>query len=605
MKFRIPMLLILLMLAKESLSQEIVDITAFGVLPNSRTDVVPALRRALAYCEGKPGAVVKFPKGRYDFWPATSQGDGNAIGFNLFKLHDITVDGDGSEFVFHGKMQIANVDSCSKVTLRNFSVDWDRPLISQAEIADATENYLDIQIDRASYPYVIEQDTLKFVGEGWKYPVIEMYGTLYDKDTKEIVYNTWDAPLGNIFQSKAEQLPSGLVRLHGKPKMLPEKGTFVSLFHLRYAVVGFHIQNSKDVLLKDIQVYHALSHGVLGERTENITMDNTSMVVNDKKGRVFSIIADASHFVNCKGIIKVENCSHTGQGDDFINVHGRNVAITKVLDSRTIEVGLDGRYSTTGDSLWFIDRQTVQRGETGIVASIKPVYENGARTGFQIAFTDDLPEQVGVGDFAENKTWTAGLELRHCNILKRHRARGILVTTPREVIIEDNYFRTAGTAILIEGDLDYWFESGANNNVHIRNNVFEDCLSSGNKHGDRWEWGDAVITITPSHRPQTDTTEPYHKNIRIYHNQFKVFDAPLLRAVSVRGLYFTDNEIIKTLTYSSYTWQKSALMLDGCRDVRITSNKIDTNYTTRDVEISHMRKSDIMVSPRGQFTIKL
>lgn len=605
MKLHTLFFVFLILLAKNTVSQEIVDVTTFGAMPNSKMDVMPALRRTLAYCEGKTGVIVKFPKGRYDFWPSTTQGRENAIGLNLFKHKDITVDGDGSEFVFHGKMQVANVDSCSNVTLRNFSVDWDRPLISQAEIVDATADYLDVRIDSISYPYMIEEDTLKFIGEGWKYPVIEMYGTLYDKDSKEVVYNTWDAPLGNIFQGKAEQLPNGFVRLHGKPKLLPEKGTFVSLFHLRYAVVGFHIQNSKDILLKDIQVYHALSHGVLGERTENITLDNTSMLVNDKKGRVFSIIADASHFVNCKGLIKVENCSHTGQGDDFINVHGRNVAIAKLVDRKTIEVNLDGRYTTAGDSLWFVDRHTAQRGETRIVASIKPVYKNDARTGFQIAFTEDLPAQVGVGDFTENKTWTAGLELRHCRILKRHRARGVLVTTPRDVIIEDNYFRTAGTAILIEGDLDYWFESGANNNVHIRNNVFEDCLSSGNKHGDRWEWGDAVITITPSHRPQTDTTEPYHKNIRIYQNQFKVFDAPLVRAISVRGLYFTDNEIIKTVTYKPYTWQKAALMLDGCRDVRITSNKLDPNYVTRDVQISHMKKSDIQVSPHGQFKVNL
>lgn len=579
-------------------AQQVIDITAFGAVPGSRADVIPALKRALASRKGEQAAVLKFPKGRYDFWPKVSNDKSNPIGLNLVKQHNLTIDGGGSEFVFHGKMQVANVDLCSNIVLRNFSVDWDRPLLSQCQVFSVTDTSLDVSIDRNVYPYVIEQDTIKFIGEDWKYPVLEMYGTLYDKNTKEVLYNTWDAPLGNIFQSKAEQLPGGIVRFHGQPKMKPEPGTFVSLFHLRYAIVGIHLQNSKDVLLKDLKLYHTLSHGVLGERTENITMDNASVCVNDSKGRVFSVIADASHFVNCKGLIKVEHCAHTGQGDDFINVHGRNVAITKLVDRKTIEVKADGRYTTAGDSLWFIDPKTAQRGEIRIVSTIEKAQE-----GYRISFTTGLPEKVQVGFFTENKTWSAALQLRNCQILKRHRARGILVTTPKDVLIEDNYFRTAGTAILIEGDLDYWFEAGANNNVHIRNNIFEDCLTSGNKHGDRWEWGDAVITITPSHRPENTTTEPYHKNIRIYNNVFKVFDAPLVRAVSVRGLRFQHNEVFKTSTYLPYTWQKTAFELDGCREVKIDNNRIDPAYLTREISISHMKRTDLEVLPGSQFRI--
>jgi len=585
--------------------QESVNIISFGATPDSRVDVIPALKKALEYSQGKSDITILFPKGRYDFWPSKNNENSTSIGFDLFKQNNLIIDGSGSEFVFHGKMQIANIDSCSNIVFRNFSVDWDRPLISQAIIENATDAYLDVKIDRTSYPYIIEHDTIKFIGEDWKYPVSRAYGTLYDKDRKEIVYNTWDEALGNIFQSRAEQLPNGIVRFHEAPTMHPEKGTFVSLFHLRYALVGFHIQNSKNITLKDINIYHALSHGVLGERTENITMDNTSMLANDRKNRAFSTIGDASHFINCKGVIKVENCSHTGQGDDFINVHGRNVKIVDIIDNRTIEVKTDGRYTTAGDSIWFIDKNTAQRKDIRIVKSIIPIYKNKEIDGFQISFAEDLPQNVKKGDFTENKTWTAGLELRNCNILKRNRARGILVTTPKNVIIEKNYFRTAGAAILLEGDLDYWFESGANNNVHIRNNVFEDCLTSGNRDGDRWQWGDAVITITPSHRPQSDTTEPYHKNIHIYNNEFKVFDAPLLRAISVNGLYFNNNRIVKTNTYKPYTWQKASFLLDGCRDVRIESNIIDPDYTTRDIETEHMKKKDIKVSPKQRFNIKL
>jgi hypothetical protein len=140
--------------------------------------------------------------------------------------------------------------------------------------------------------------------------------------------------------------------------------------------------------------------------------------------------------------------------------------------------------------------------------------------------------------------------------------------------------------------------------VKIRNNIFDNCLTSGNKHGSRAEWGEAVITITPSHIPQNVDAEPYHKNIHISDNTFNIFDAPLVRAVSTRSLYFISNKIVKTSDYKPYTWQKSAFLLDGCRDVKIKNNKIDDQYTTRDILIEHMRISDVKVDPKERFVVK-
>jgi polygalacturonase len=599
MKIRLFFLGCLLLTVTAASARQTFRVTDFGAVPDSWNDVLPAVRQAIQACSGAAEAtVIEFPKGRYDFWPSRYD-DGHAvmIGFDLKQLKNVTVEGNGSEFVFHGNMQIARIDSCENITFRNFSIDWDRPYISQGEIVRATDEYLDVSIDKTQYPYIIEDGKIMFTGEGWKYPVLRTYNNLYDKDRKEILPQTWDDMLGDIFEQKAEELGGAVVRFHGKPHRIKpekiEKGTFVSLYHAHYLTTGIDILHSKNTLLKDLTIYHALSHGVYGELSENITLDNTSMTANEAKGRVFSIVADASHFVNCKGLIKIENCAHTGQGDDFINVHGRNVVIQAIVDAKTVDVKTDGRYNLPGDEVWLLHRETVQRGEIRTVESVTPVYKESQHIGYRIAFTEALPKGTKAGDFMENKTWTASLELRNCKILKKHRARGILVTTPGDVIIENNYFRTAGTAILLEGDTDYWFESGANTNVRIRNNVFEDCLTSGNKTGNRWEWGDAVITITPSHRPSSEKTEPYHKNIVISNNVFKVFDAPLVRARSVRGLQFTENEIIKTFNYSPYAWQKSAFLLDGCRETLIRDNRIDNRYTTRDILIEHMRKSDV------------
>ena len=112
-------------------AQTIVSITDFGIEPGSHSNVLPAIKQAIAFCRNKTDVILSFPTVRYDFWPVSSTDN---IGFDLQNIEGMTIEGNGSEFIFHGWMQIANVDSCLNVTFRNFSVDWDRPFISQAEI---------------------------------------------------------------------------------------------------------------------------------------------------------------------------------------------------------------------------------------------------------------------------------------------------------------------------------------------------------------------------------------------------------------------------------------------------------------------------------------
>ena len=590
-KFAIALSLCLAALSCSS-GNDVVSITDFGIAPDSGENALQAIADAVESCRESGASTLVFPKGRYDIRPVEGM---ERIGFVLERMKDFTFDGCGSVFVFHDSMNICDVDSCSNVTLKNFAVDWERPFASQMTVVEAAPNHIDLSIDGSKYPYVIEDSKLYFTGENWKIRAGEnSFYNMFDKDSKELLYNTWESPMGDIFGAPATVLPDGNVRLTGRIGMsgdysrLPEPGTYVVMYPTREKLGnyrGITISNGKDITLKDVTLHHSMCFGVLGIRTENITMDNFCCAPNEAEGRVFSLIADASHFNCCKGTIIVQNCSHVGQGDDFINVHGRNARIDEIIDSRTVKVRSEAAMMQPGDTVWVVDRVTAQRGQTLIVA------ESGADN--ILSFTSDLPEGTEVYDVIENKTWTAGLIMRNSRIEKCNRARGMLVTTPKEVIIENNYFHSAGTAILIEGDTDVWFESGACANVEIRNNVFDNCLTSGNRDGNRWQWGEAVITITPSHNPSDSTVTPYHHGIRIHDNTFKVFDRPLLHARSVGELTFTGNEIIKTHDYAPYAWQKQSFFLEGCRNVEVSGNKWDDDYFPRDARTVHMGKSDL------------
>lgn len=578
-----------------------IRVTDYGAVPDSGAAANGAFARALEACGGHD-AVIIFPRGRYDFHPDPDSEQ--TIAMALRGARNIVVDGGGSEFVFHGRMKVFHVEDCENVTLRNFSTDWDRPYISQGEFVSVTPQYVDLRIDRSQYPYVIEQGHIRFTGEGWSAGVVDSYMNIYDKATGTIAYRTRDSHTGNIFNGEAEQVAPDVVRFHGSilEREVPVRpGQIITLYHGTYILTGIELCYSRDITLEDITLYHTLSNGVYGYRCENITLHRVSTTPRTEKGRVFSTVADASHFTCCRGRILIDGCAHAGQGDDFMNVRGTYSRIESFKNRCTALI--DGRGWTIGatDTLWVVDRETMRRGAELVVRCI-----NKRNGGYEVEFTDAVPAEVTEGMFLENKTWTPELVVRNCRFEKKNRARGMLVTTPRRVVIENNYFNTAGAAILIEGDLDHWFESGSHTDLTIRNNRFVNCCTSGCETGDRWEWGEAPITISPSFRPDSPDSPAYHRNITICDNTFECFDAPVLFARSVENLRFERNRLKSTFDYEPFLWQRSTLRLDGCRRVTVRGNRVAKDFPARTIELHHMRRSDLAVSDNHvPFTVEM
>jgi hypothetical protein len=591
-RFGLPFIFLFLLTACALAGSRQLSVADFGLQPDDGQNATLAVEKALKACAEQKIATLTFPKGRYDFWEDSVSKQ--SVGININHLQKLKIEGNGSLFVFHGLMSICDITHSSDICLSDFSVDWDRPFISQGEIIAAANDSIDIEIDSRTYPFSIKDERILFHGEDWERPVY--WYNLYDKKSQDIVYRTLDMPLGeNLFtQHPVRKISENHIRIYAQLPFLPEKGTIISLWHGRYMKNGIAIWESKHITLENIRIYHALSNGILGLRSENITLNNVNMTANTEKGRVFSLIADAFHFNTCKGLIKVENCCHTGQGDDFMNVHGMNIQIAGKEDAFSVDIPSTGKASSRntikeGDEMWLIDHQTLQRGETRTIRAITEIYENGRLAKYRIRFDKELPGNVSAGDLLENKTWSPDVTVRHCRILKKHRARGILVSTPGKILIENNYFNSAGTAILIEGDNNFWFESGACTDVVIRDNLFEDCFTS--------EWGKGVITITPSHHPENNTCPAYHKNIRIYNNTFKHFDHTLLYARSVENLLFAGNEIIQTFTYKPYG-AKYGFFFDGCRKTRIEKNHYTSDFQGENIKIRQMNPTDIRIRDR-------
>lgn len=586
-----------------------------GIVPGTGADMSGRVA-ALLQSGLRDGTEIVLARGEYVF--RHNPADEVTIAFHLKGLAGITLNGNGARLICHGYVMPVRIEDSERITVRNFSVDWERPYITQGRIVECGTEHVDLEIDRSQYPYIIEGGRFYGIGPDWgaPRPLTQSYHDVYDPVSGEIPPMVCDNPLGLGSTSPVEELRSGLLRFITRPALPIPAGFLVTLNHGRYIVKGIDIWRSRDIAVRDVTLHHVLSGGVVAARTENLEISGLRIIPNVEKGRVFSGIADGIHIIHCRGAVHVRDVEMAGHGDDFLNIHGRNSVMTQRLGAREALVVRADCWDV-GDEVWVVRQEGAQRREVLRVASIERIeplhalarsetqLDNGIGLGWglstekqgewRVVFTSDIPADMGEGDIFENKTWNTELfTLRNCRILRRHRARGVLVSTPGRAVIEDNYFSTAGAPILIEGEVSHWYESGAVEDLLIRNNVFDNCLSSGSRTGDSgWQWGCAVFTITPSLRARDEDSPPYHRNIVIEGNRILAFDAPLVRAYSVDGLAFINNTVTKTERFPPFLYQKEAFWFDGCRGVRISGNSFENGFGGSTVHAGRMRGSDI------------
>src|SRR5690606_12993161 len=94
-------------------------------------------------------------------------------------------------------------------------------------------------------------------------------------------------------------------------------------------------------------------------------------------------------------------------------------------------------------------------------------------TRMTVTLDRDLPAGIAPGAVvAENVTYTPAVEIRG-NHFESVPTRGILVTTRKPVLVEDNTFDQMGMAsIYVSADARSWYESSVVRDLTIRGNTF-------------------------------------------------------------------------------------------------------------------------------------
>lgn len=543
-----------------------------GPAEDATRPVLEALRR----CKGSEGAVLELPKGTYHFYQdhafeeyyfVTNNDHGlKRIAFPLIGYDGLTVEGNGSELIFHGRIMPFVVDGSKNITIRNLSIDYAIPFYAEGEILRSGKDVLELKIDKTKHPYHIFRRSAVFEGEGWEGGPIEDF-LEYDSVTRAPAYRAGDdwAERGTL---DAEEIADGVIRFTGSFQRTHRVGNTMVLSIEGRNCPGFFLTGSENVTLAGIEVYHVGAMGLVAQDTKDISLDRFNVRPREGSGRILSANADATHFVNCTGTVKVENCVFLNQKDDALNCHGIYTTVSAKAGEALLEVELQHCQQAgvniyhKGDRIRFVGRKSMQPFASAVVKSAGFVNQKF----MLLELTGAIPAEVAVGDAIENDTRMPKLIVRGC-VSGKNRARGFLISTPKEAVFENNTVSSPGSAVLVEGDANFWFESGPVGDLLIRNNRFENCLAS--------PWGIAVIQVTPGGRRVCDEyPRCYHRNIRVESNRFLAFDKSLVYACSVDGFSFCGNTVEQTAAFPPYIEAEAMIDGSGCQNVRVTGNQI-------------------------------
>lgn len=557
--------LIILCFCSSMQAQKVYEASRFGLKANSKKNAAPLVQKMLSRIQAETTAdeavTIRFEAGRYEFHEKGAavkeyyvsnhdQENPKKVGLALEGWKNLTLDGQGAEFIFHGRMLPLALLHSENCRLQNFSIDFATPHIAQVTVVE-NDPERGITFEPAPWvAYRITKDSLfETYGEGWS--LQQQWGIAFDGKTRHVVYRTSDIYCPTKGATKVGNGRRILAPLWKDQRLVP--GTVVAMRGWGRPAPGIFLSHDKGTVIENVKVHYAEGMGLLAQLCEDITLEKFGVCLRgDNDPRYFTTQADATHFSGCKGIIVSNNGFYEGMMDDAINVHGTYLKVERRLDDRTVI----GRYmhdqswgfewGRAGDEVQFVRSQTMElTGKPNRIASIRPHGQEeiaGARE-FEISFAEPLDSSISgeVKCGIENLTWTPEV-LFAGNVVRNNRARGALFSTPKLTVAENNLFdHTSGTAILLCGDCNGWYETGACRQVVIRKNRFVNALTN------LFQFTNAVISIYPE-IPDLEHQQLYFHGgkgggILIEENEFEMFDTPVLYAKSVDGLVFRKNTI--------------------------------------------------------------
>ena len=458
------------------------------------------------------------------FCSNTAKQDENPDGkrFSAVYLNDrknVIIDGNGATILVHGKMTPILFYRCENITVRNLTIDYAVPTMTEFTVLDSDNGVITIRINEDCL-WRVDGNVLYWCGEKGSDGTVywenacnapKRYVKVFSPETE----TTRDFNRNDLTFQKIEVIGKNILKctLSNSAAVL-KKGEIVQTRNIIRDQVGSMFERCRNLTFENLRVKFMHGLGMVSQFSENITFKNCDFTPGEN--RTIASTADFFQFSGCKGNIVIENCCAFGAQDDYVNVHGTHL---RVIETDPSECSILVRFMhaeswgfqafETGDDIEFIRWDTLEPYDDARIIA----YEKLNNTDIKI-IVSKLPAGIIAGkDVVENITYRPNLYVRNCHFGPTS-GRGILATTGGEVIIENNcFFKLCGPALLIEDDCNFWFESGYTKNITFRNNEVISC-----NFGKTMEIA-PVIQCTP--KVMNEVYEGFvHERLNVYGNRF-------------------------------------------------------------------------------------
>ncbi|WP_405800896.1 Ig-like domain-containing protein [Streptomyces sp. NBC_01506] len=556
----------------------VVEVTDFGADPRGRRDSAAGIRAAVDHAKKVDGpTTIHFSPGTYQIWPErtakrelyvsnTSGTDQSVktknIGILIEDMADVVVDGGGSTLVNHGYQTIFAAVLSTDVRFTDFRQEWVAPKTVDLTVSDTGVDdgraYRTVTVPKA-YGYTVDGTTVNWRGERspttgepyWTGSNSFNYTQVHDPKANK----TWrtDNP---VFHNVAAITEIGHHRLrieYENATAPTDRGYVYQMRETTRDTPGGLFWESKNVTVDHLDLGYLHGFGLVGQLSENITIDSVNFKADRESGRVTSAFADHIQMSGVKGKVRISNSLFDNPQDDPINVHGTYLQVTSA-EADSLKLSYMHRETAgfpqfhPGDEVELVDKRTMLAvpGATATVLAVDGPSGEAVPPGEEpasylremtLAVDAPLPAEIAAGPdnyVAENTTYTPSVEIVG-NIFQAVPTRGILVTTRRPVLIEGNRFDGMSMAsIYISSDAYQWFESGPVRDVTIRDNVFDRPASP-------------VIWFDPTNRETVPGT-PVHRGVLVEDNTFNMAGGTLVSGRGVGDLTFRGNDV------NRYAW---------------------------------------------------
>ncbi|MCP4645514.1 MAG: hypothetical protein GY851_34035 [bacterium] len=517
-----------------------VNVADFGAVPNDGKDDTPAIRKAIEACADVKDVTLIFGPGRFDI-----QGPGkHGTFFVLHHADGLTVEGRGALFMLHEPGTLFAVADSRRVRIADLTIDMDPLPFAGGRVVDRGEGWFDLNV---APPHQVR--------EGQR--VLSVLA--YDLENRRVGAGT------DIYQlqstNKTERVGDNTMRIRTAQKP-PEMGAHVTARYQVYGRNGFHIGNSSDVQLESITIHTIAGMGLYATNSENLSLTKFCITLPPGSGRWMTATADATHFNNCRGEIRFEDCLFEAMGDDAANIHQMYLKVTQRIDDRTFRLAF-------ARENWWSPEQAPRPGDVlefgtptspltvAATATVESLEVDASAKSLTIRLAAPLPETVTAGSIVGNVNACPRVRIRGCTV-RNNRARGFLIQS-RDVLLENNRFEycSAG-AVHICCDSDYWCEGMATRDVTLRGNTFVGCNFWRGHHGAAV----AVFADTKNHK----VSPGIHKKLH--------FEKNVVREGHGAGLYVSAAEDVLIRGNILDTPGHFGVIVRDSRNVRITGNTV-------------------------------